>query len=181
MAKPNNSIAKIKLPGENTQRPIVPYGLTDGTYYITLPSLNNDNGKIAVSSLDNNFTTTQTINGIRANSSELTIWANDNIDAGNDVDVVSFAVDYDDNDNYVGTRVTAIGHFTAFGDNDDANTNKPADETSFDDLDTDYFNTGITLRGDETYKLSFPAKSGVFATTDDCQLVEIVDLTQINS
>ena len=42
MAKPNNSIAKIKLPGENTQRPIVPYGLTDGTSYATVPGMNAD-------------------------------------------------------------------------------------------------------------------------------------------
>jgi len=42
MAKPNNSIAKIKLPGEDTQRLIVPYGLTDGSYYAIVPTLSGD-------------------------------------------------------------------------------------------------------------------------------------------
>lgn len=46
MAKPDNSIAKIKLPGENTQRPIVPYGLTDGTSYATVPAMNADSSII---------------------------------------------------------------------------------------------------------------------------------------
>lgn len=46
MAKPDNSIAKIKFPGENTQRPIVPYGLTDGTYYATIPEMNADSSII---------------------------------------------------------------------------------------------------------------------------------------
>ena len=46
MAKPNNSIAKIKLPGEDTQRPIVPYGLTDGTSYATVPTMSADSSII---------------------------------------------------------------------------------------------------------------------------------------
>lgn len=44
MSKPNNSISKIKLPGENTGRPIVPTMLSDGTTtnIATLPTLSQD-------------------------------------------------------------------------------------------------------------------------------------------
>ena len=83
-----------------------------------------------------------------------------------------FEAGNDDNDNYIGTRLILPGYLTIYGDNDNNNSDKPADQTGFGDLDTDYFNTGITLRGDETYKLSFPAKSGVIGTQ-----IEIVDLT----
>ena len=39
MSKPNNSISKIKLPGESTGRPIVPYALSsaNGSYQFTTP------------------------------------------------------------------------------------------------------------------------------------------------
>ena len=42
MSKPNNSIANIKLPGENSQRPIVPYAVgysSNNSYQATLPQL----------------------------------------------------------------------------------------------------------------------------------------------
>ena len=68
-----------------------------------------------------------------------------------------------------------------FGDDDSGNPYKPTDKTGFGDLDTRYFNTGITLQNaddDTTYKLSFPAKSGTFATLDDTK-IEMVDLTTI--
>ncbi len=44
MSRPNNSIGKIKLPGESAQRPIIPQGLWDGTtnYLATLPTLTKD-------------------------------------------------------------------------------------------------------------------------------------------
>ena len=45
MSKPNNSISKIKLPGENTGRPIVPYyvGYSESNNYVTtLPALTED-------------------------------------------------------------------------------------------------------------------------------------------
>ena len=40
MSKPNNSVSKIKLPGESTGRPIIPYAVAypDGTHQATLPS-----------------------------------------------------------------------------------------------------------------------------------------------
>lgn len=69
-----------------------------------------------------------------------------------------------------------------FGDDDSSNPYKPADKTGCGDLDTHYFNTGIALHDvdddTKTYKLSFPAKSGTFATLDDTK-IEIVDLTAI--
>ena len=83
---------------------------------------------------------------------------------------------YYDDDNFIGTAITAHGHFTAFGDDDNDDPRKPDDITESDDLDTDYFNTGITLRGDETYKISFPAKSGIFGLQ-----VDIVDLTSVST
>ena len=91
-------------------------------------------------------------------------------------------LEYDNDD---GTNITTPGHFTIYGDNDDENAYKPdniPDPEGEYDLDTTYFNTGITLRDTEEefeYKLSFPAKSGIFATTSD--LTEIVDLTSISS
>lgn len=44
MAKPNNSIAKVKLPGENVERPIVPHALSKSgsAYQATLPDLDKD-------------------------------------------------------------------------------------------------------------------------------------------
>ena len=81
-----------------------------------------------------------------------------------------------------GTRIITYGYLTVWGDNDSNNVRKPDNKTGFTDLDTHYFNTGITLQnadGDTTYKLSFPAKSGTFATLDDTKKIEIVDLTTI--
>lgn len=45
MSRPNNSIGKIKLPGENTERPIVPYAIgvsNSNTYQAILPQLTED-------------------------------------------------------------------------------------------------------------------------------------------
>ena len=45
MSKPNNSISKIKLPGESTGRPIVPYYLgvsSSNNFVATLPALTED-------------------------------------------------------------------------------------------------------------------------------------------
>ena len=45
MARPINSIAKVKLPGENTQRPIVPYAVsvdTNNTAQAVLPAISSD-------------------------------------------------------------------------------------------------------------------------------------------
>lgn len=53
MSRPNNALAKIKLPGENDQRPIIPYaigfevsdgegGYTPGSYIAKLPNLSQD-------------------------------------------------------------------------------------------------------------------------------------------
>lgn len=51
MSKPNNSIAKIKVPGENEQRPIIPYAVGvngENPYQAVLPELDEDE-TIAVS------------------------------------------------------------------------------------------------------------------------------------
>lgn len=80
-----------------------------------------------------------------------------------------------------GTSVTLYGHLAVFGDDDSNSPYKPADKIGSSDLDAYYFNTGIALYNyddDTTYKLSFPAKSGTFATLDDTK-IEIVDLTTI--
>ena len=82
-----------------------------------------------------------------------------------------------------GTRIITYGYLTVWGDNDSSNSLKPTSQASISDLDTHYFNTGITLQDADnettTYKLSFPAKSGTFATLDDTKKIEIVDLTTI--
>lgn len=84
---------------------------------------------------------------------------------------------YDSND---GSSVASHGHFLAYGDDDDSNTLKPTTAYAGSDIDTYYFNTGITLRdSDENeveVKLSFPAKSGTLALTSDVQGLSIIDL-----
>lgn len=171
MSLPENRIKKVKLPN-NTEYEIIPEKISDGSgNYTTLPNLNDDNGKIAINNIDNNFTATQTFLG--------SIGVNDIYTTDNNEGLY---ISYDASQ---GTAISTPGHFIAYGNNDDSNTNKPDDETGFSDLDADYFNTGITLRdsggSENNYRLSFPAKSGVFATTDDITNIEIVDLTQINN
>ena len=78
-----------------------------------------------------------------------------------------------------GTKILTQGHLAVFGDDDNDNSYKPTNQAGYSDLDTYYFNTGIALYdndNDITHKLSFPAKSGIFATLDDTK-IEIVDLT----
>lgn len=59
MSKPNNSIANIKLPGENSQRPIIPYSVTwasNSSYQVTLPSYTpNRDDTFITSNADNDF------------------------------------------------------------------------------------------------------------------------------
>jgi len=193
MSKPNNSLANIRLPGDasNVKRPIVPYyvGVSENNNYVaTLPTLESDDTIVTTNTAQTitgkkafNYYPIAANGGLTTDNENITFSVTDTRDSGYDIlDGLSVSANYDDNDNYIGTHVIAPGHFTAFGDDDNADTNKPDDETGFGDLDTDYFNTGITLRGDEIYKLSFPAKSGVFATVEDTQ-IPIEDLTQINS
>ena len=42
MSKPNDSLKHVKLPGENTQREIIPSRLTDDTHVAELPSMSKD-------------------------------------------------------------------------------------------------------------------------------------------
>ena len=74
-------------------------------------------------------------------------------------------------------QTTFGGHITLNGDADSSDVNKPSDKTGFGDLDTYCYNTGICLFDADTennYKISYPAKSGTFALTDD--LPQIIDL-----
>lgn len=82
-------------------------------------------------------------------------------------------------DSAKGTNAILSGYLTVSGDDDGSSADKPTDQTGSSDLDTNYFNTGIALYDNDngiTHKLSFPAKSGTFATLDDTK-IEIVDLT----
>ena len=47
MAKPNNSLANIKLPGENERRPIIPYKVSDGTNVATAPNMGGVDQELA--------------------------------------------------------------------------------------------------------------------------------------
>lgn len=117
---------------------------------------------VAVKNADNNFIAAQTMPGLNTPF----------------IAIGNYTVAEFEHDNGIGPTVNLLGHLVVYGDEDIGGTDKPTDQTGFNDLDTDFYNTGITLRGDSTYKLSFPAKSGVFATVDDT-LIPIEDLTSI--
>lgn len=70
MAKPNNSIGKIKLPGESEKRPIIPQAIWDGTndYQAILPAMSQDEILALMSDLKFYTTTAPT-----ANAFEVTI------------------------------------------------------------------------------------------------------------
>ena len=124
---------------------------------------------------DGALTTSSIMTGdIKSSNSSLILGATSS--DGSARNVASFEADSGE-----GTRAVLHGHLAVFGDNDDSSPYKPTDKTGFGDLDTSYFNTGIALYDNDTtttYKLSFPAKSGTFATLDDTK-IEIVDLTTI--
>lgn len=59
MGKPNNSLANIKLPGENVQRPIIPYAIgvnSSNNYQVTLPQRLNHDDTFVLKDFINNFT-----------------------------------------------------------------------------------------------------------------------------
>lgn len=64
MAKPNNSIGKIKLPGESEKRPIIPQAIWDGTndYQAILPAMSQDEILALMSDLKFYTTTAPTAN-----------------------------------------------------------------------------------------------------------------------
>ena len=75
--------------------------------------------------------------------------------------------------------MTSTGHFIAYGDDDSSNILKPTTEyaeVEGADIDAYYFSTGITLFDAEglaeSVKLSYPAKSGTFALTNDIPQVK---------
>ncbi len=158
---PANRIKKIKLPN-NTEYTIVPEILQNNGFQATLPTLTADDVLITAG-------TDQTITGTKTFS--FAIFSN-GIKCGNINDmstgngIAHFG--YNDND---GAELIADGHFIAYGDSDNNNTLKPTDEVEFGDLDTYFFNTGITLHDsdgvDSDVKLSFPGTSGTFALTSD--------------
>ena len=69
-----------------------------------------------------------------------------------------------------GTSISAPGYLEVWGNDDNDNPYKPLNRTGFSDLDTYYFNTGITLRdvngtGIQSYhQLAFPTISGTLST-----------------
>ena len=69
-----------------------------------------------------------------------------------------------------GTSISAQGYLDVWGNDDNNNPYKPLNRTGFSDLDTYYFNTGITLRdvngtGTQSYhQLAFPTISGTLST-----------------
>lgn len=69
-----------------------------------------------------------------------------------------------------GTSISAQGYLDVWGNDDNDNPYKPLNRTGFSDLDTYYFNTGITLRdvngtGTQSYhQLAFPTTSGTLST-----------------
>lgn len=59
MGRPNNSLANIKLPGENVQRPIIPYAISvssSNTHQVTLPQTLNHDDTFALKDSINTFT-----------------------------------------------------------------------------------------------------------------------------
>ena len=74
MAKPTNTIDKIKLPGESTPRLIIPHALWDGTtnYQTTLPILTKDEVVALMSDLKFYTTTASTANAFEVTIPHLT-------------------------------------------------------------------------------------------------------------
>lgn len=73
MSRPNNSIGKIKLPGENTERPIVPYAIgvsNSNTYQATLPELTKDATIALTSDIPTSYIVSSSYN---SNTRKLTI------------------------------------------------------------------------------------------------------------
>ena len=113
---------------------------------------------------------------IKANNRELHIY-------GYNHDIATFSSSSDGE-----TKESLNGHLVIYGNDDSSSQIKPAryDNGYYKDIDTYYFNTGITLHclldsstgqiDYKDYKLSFPTKTGTLATLDDTK-IEIVDLT----
>lgn len=62
MSKPNNALATVKIPGDSTARPIVPYYLgysASNNYVATIPNITADK-TIALANYSNTFTGMQT-------------------------------------------------------------------------------------------------------------------------
>ena len=116
--------------------------------------------------------TDQTISGIKTFTSYPIIYGISNSENNNTI--ASF--NYDSTE---GSHVGSNGYFIAYGDDDSSNTLKPTTEyaeAQGGDVDAYYFSTGITLidANDqvESVKLSYPAKSGTFALTNDLPQVK---------
>lgn len=116
--------------------------------------------------------TDQTINGTKTFNSYPIIYGISNSENNNTI--ASF--NYDSTE---GSDVVSTGHFVAYGDDDSSNTLKPITEyaqAEGGDVDAYYFSTGITLIDAEelveSVKLSYPAKSGTFALTNDLPQVK---------
>lgn len=116
--------------------------------------------------------TDQTISGTKTFDSNPIIYGISNSDKS---DSIAYFNHYSEE----GSSVISTGHFIAYGDDDSSNTLKPTTEyvqAEGGDVDAYYFSTGITLfdaNGQvESVKLSYPAKSGTFALTNDLLQVD---------
>ncbi len=129
-------------------------GTASSTYDLYVPNATSTQGGILT-------TDAQTFVGRKTFSSNPIISGIYNTTKNNNVVMFQY-------DTTNGSSVVSDGHFTAYGDDDFTNPNLPPDMIGVQDLDAHYFNTGITLvdnDGEEgPYKLSFPNKSGTFAT-----------------
>ena len=136
-----------------------------GEHTVRIPASDNTDTKNTAGST--NDSSTLYLIGARTQVANSQTYSNSNVYMANGVLTTK-------NIRVSGTEATVLGHLTIYGDNDDDDPKKPADQTGIsdlgDDLDAYYFNTGIALynNGDETtYKLSFPGKTGTIALTSD--------------
>ena len=116
--------------------------------------------------------TDQTISGTKTFDSNPIIYGISNSENNNTIASFNY-------DSTRGSNVVSTGHFIAYGDDDHSNTLKPTTEyaeAQGGDVDAYYFSTGITLLDAEelveSVKLSYPAKSGTFALTNDLPQVK---------
>lgn len=194
MSKPNNSIANIKLPGENSQRPIIPYSVTwasNSSYQVTLPSYTpNSDDTFITSNANNSFYGSNYFD--YSNGTPITIEYNRNESgflAAMDTDegcFANFTTDtLDQSQTYTFPNktgevmlfqndITSVYYFkdAVLGTKKSRNTNKEyIISTRGDTLKWEYFNNGSSV---ESYSYSFPKQDGVLGLQ-----IDIVDLTSL--
>lgn len=156
MAKPNNSIGKIKLPGESTQRPIIPQALWDGTtnYQATLPTLTADSTIALASQLYKVY--------ISNNSGKVYLTGTTATSAGN-------YQEYRNSSVYMQSGYLYAYNISRYW--------FLADNTYYNNAYIEYYD----YDDEESYELDFPSKNGTIALMSDVNAVKvpIEDLTQL--